>query len=71
MEATLCTIDDALTPAANWVLALQDIEESLENRKQFCNGRHQVQDKVGIPFISTLKANISRFTRCSICIQYI
>ena len=28
VEATLHTIDDALTPAANWVLALRDMEES-------------------------------------------
>jgi len=30
VEATLHSIDDALTPAANWVLALQDMEKSLE-----------------------------------------
>jgi len=28
VEATLYSIDDALTPAANWVLALQDMEKS-------------------------------------------
>ena len=31
VEATLHTIDDALTPAANWVLALRDIEEFRKN----------------------------------------
>ena len=30
VEVTLHTIDDALTLAANWVLALQDMEESLD-----------------------------------------
>ena len=29
-KATSHTTDDALTPAANWVLALQDMEVSLE-----------------------------------------
>jgi len=29
-KATLHSIDDALTPAANWVLALPDMEKSLE-----------------------------------------
>jgi len=28
VEATLHSIDDALIPAANWVLALQDMEKS-------------------------------------------
>ena len=30
MEATLYLLDDALSPAANWVLELQDMKESLE-----------------------------------------
>ena len=30
MEATLYSLDDALSPAANWVLELQDMKESLE-----------------------------------------
>ena len=30
MEANLHTIDDALNPPANWVLALRNIEDCLE-----------------------------------------
>ena len=30
VEATLHTFDDALIPAANWVMALRDIKDSLE-----------------------------------------
>ena len=30
MEATLYSLDDALSPAANWVLELQDMKENLE-----------------------------------------
>ena len=34
VEATLHTIDDALTPVANWVLALRDMEEDLDKTSQ-------------------------------------
>jgi len=65
VEATLRTIDDALTPAANWVLVLHDIEESLEKNisiKITMDDIKSFQGNVGIPFVSTLKANIySRF----------
>ena len=57
VEATLRTIDDALTPAANWVLALRDIEESLEKTisiKITMDNIKSFQDNVGIPFVSTL-----------------
>jgi len=30
VETTLYSIDDALTPVANWVLALRDMEKNLE-----------------------------------------
>ena len=62
MEATLHTIDDALTPAANWVLALRDMEESLEESilvKITVDDIKSFQDNVGKPFVSALKANIS------------
>ena len=62
VEATLHSIDDALTPAANWVLALRDMEKSLEETilvKITVDDIKSFQDNVGIPFVSTLKANIS------------
>ena len=62
MEATLHTIDDALNPAANWVLVLRDIEDSLEEAtsiKITMDDIKSIQDNVGKPFVSTLKANIS------------
>ena len=62
MEAILFTLDDALTPAANWVLALRDIENTLEEStsiKITMDDIKSFQDNVGIPFVSTLKANIS------------
>ena len=62
VEATLSTLDDALTPAANWVLALRDIENTLEEStsiKITMDDIKSFQNNVGIPFVSTLKANIS------------
>lgn len=61
VEATLHTIDDALNPAANWVLVLQDIEDSLEEAtsiKVTMDDIKSFQDNVGKPFIFTLKANV-------------
>jgi len=54
----LHSIDDALTPAANWVLALQDKEKSLEETisvKIRVNNIKSFQDNVGIPFVSLWK----------------
>jgi len=62
VEATLHTVDDALNPAANWVLVLRDIEDSLEEAtsiKITIDDIKSIQDNVGKPFVSTLKANIS------------
>ena len=62
MEATLHTIDDALTPVANWVLALCDMEEDLDKNisiKITVDDIKSFQGNVGIPFVSKLKANIS------------
>lgn len=66
VDATLHTLDDALLPAANWVLELLDIKESLEevaDIKITMPDIESFQKTVGNPFISTLKDNISsRFT---------
>jgi len=62
VEVTLHSIDDAQTPAVNWVLALRDMEKSLEETisvKITEDNIKSFQDNVGIPFVSTLKANIS------------
>jgi len=62
VEATLHSIDDALTPVANWVSALRDMEKSLEETisvKVTMDDIKSFQDNVGIPFVPILKANIS------------
>ena len=62
VEVTLHTIDDALTTAADWVLALQDMEESLDKNisiKVTIDDIKSFQHNVGIPFVSKLKVNIS------------
>jgi len=56
------TLYYALTPAANWALALRDMEKSLEETislKITVDDIKSFQNNVGIPFVSTLKANIS------------
>jgi len=73
VEATLHSIDDALTPAANWMLALRDMEKSLEETisiKITVDNIKSLQDNVGIPFDSTLKKSLW-LTRCGIYLQYI
>ena len=61
VEAMLYTIDDAMTPVANWVLTLHDMEESLDKNisiKITVDDIKSFQENFGIP----LKANIfSRF----------
>jgi len=50
------------TPAANWMLALQDKEKDLEKTisiKITVDNIKSFQDNVGIPFVSTLNINIS------------
>jgi len=62
VEATLHSIDDTLTPAANWVLALRDMEKSLEETisvKITVDDIKSFQGNVGILLFPTLKANIS------------
>jgi len=58
-EATLHSIDDALTPAANWVLALQDMEKILEETISVKITVDDIQVNFEIPFVSALKANVS------------
>ena len=65
VDATLCTLNDALLPAANWVLELLDAKEEIEA----AIGIHitsatiaSFQDSVAKHFITDLKNNIaSRF----------
>ena len=63
---TLHTIDDALNPAASWMLTLQDIEDNLEEATSITITMEDIKsftDNVGKPFVSTLNANInSRFS---------
>ena len=62
MEATLYSLDDAYNLAANWVLKLQDMKESLEEVTGVNITVTDIQtfkNSVGDPFVSTLKGNIS------------
>ena len=61
VEATLYSLDDALSPAANWVLELQDMKESLEEAMgvNITSDIQTFQNSVGNRFVSTLKGNIS------------
>ena len=62
MEATLYSLDDALSPAANLVLELQDMKESLEEAMGVNITTSDVQtfqNSVGNHFVSTLKGKIS------------
>ena len=62
VEATLYSLDDALSPAANWVLELHDMKESLEEVTGVditTSDIQTFQNNVGNPFVSTLKGNIS------------
>ena len=62
VEATLYSLDDALSPAANWVLELQDMKESLEEAMGVnitTSDIQTFQNSVGNLFVSTLKGNIS------------
>ena len=62
VEATLYSLDDALSPATNWVLELQDMKESLEEAMGVnitTSDIQTFQNSVGNHFVSTLKGNIS------------
>jgi len=73
VEATLHSIDNALTLAANWMLELRDMEKSLEETilvKITVDDIKSFQDNVGIPFVSTLKTNISSRFGSQDVVQY-
>ena len=58
MEATLYSLDDALSPATNWVLELQDMKGSLEEAMGVNSTTSDIQtfqNSVGNHFVSTLK----------------
>ena len=58
VEATLYSLDDALSPAANWVLELQDMKESLEEAMGVNTTTSDIQTFQN-SVVSTLKGNIS------------
>ena len=76
VEATLYSLGNALSPAANWILELQDMKESLEEAMGVnitTSDIQTFQNSVGNHFVSTLKGNIKSFlfTRHSVSIQHI
>ena len=61
VDATLHTLDDALLPAANWVLELQDVKNEMEiseGIKFNCADITNFQSKVAKPFLILLKENV-------------
>ena len=66
VDATLHTPEDAVLPAANWVLQLQDIKDEIETTigiKFNYLGIKNFQSRVAKPFLILLKENIqNRFT---------
>ena len=62
VDATLNTLDDAILPAANWVLESLDTKDDLEaatDIKIITESITSFQDRVAKPFITMLKNNIS------------
>ena len=62
VDATLNTLNDAILPAANWVLELLDTKDDLEattDIKITTESITSYQDRVAKPFITMLKNNIS------------
>ena len=62
VDATLHTLDDAVLPAANWVLELLEECANLESATGIKITQADIktfQEKVAKPFISHLKGNIS------------
>ena len=54
VDATLHTLEDAVLPAANWILQLQDIKDEIETTI----GIKNFQSRVAKPFLILLKENI-------------
>ncbi|XP_065892412.1 zinc finger MYM-type protein 1-like [Dysidea avara] len=69
-ESVLQSLDDAITPAANWVLELLDSEDDIKQATGETISIEKIQafqEKVGTPFVALLKQNISnRFSSCDI-----
>ena len=53
VDATLNSLDDAILPSANWVIQPQEAREAATGIEVSC------QERVGKPFISLIKDNIS------------
>ena len=69
VDATLCTLDDTVLPAANWVLELLDEQEHLKETAGVTLTLADIQvfqEEAGKPFVAQLKENISsRFASSS------
>ena len=66
VDATIQSIDDAMQPAANWVLALLEDGDDLETATEIKITQQDIasfQDDIGKPFVALVKENIaSRFS---------
>ena len=62
VNAVLVSLDDAITPAANWVLELLDCKDGLQHATGEVISADKIrrfQETVGTPFVVHLKDNIS------------
>ena len=62
VDAVLLSLDDAISPAANWVLELLDSKDDLAQVTGVTIDKDKLQEfqeNVGVPFITHLKGNIS------------
>ena len=62
VDAVIKSIDDAITPAANWILELLDHKDDiLQAMGEIITADKilEFQDKVGKPFVTSLKENIA------------
>ena len=63
VDSTLLTLDDALLPAANWMLELLDSRDELQATTKIKINSESItsfQENVATPFVTDLKGNISR-----------
>ena len=63
VDSTRLTLDDALLPAANWVLGLLDACDELQATTKIKINSESItsfQENVAKPFVTDLKGNISR-----------
>ena len=61
IDAVLHALDDAITPAAHWVLELLDSKDNLQATGEIVGADkiHTFQETVGTPFVALHKENIS------------